>query len=298
VTAGLTLAYRRRASPLHAARAGCGAIYALGLLVCAVILRHPLELVVLLAAIAAAAALAGIGRDLRRSVLPMLIAIVAIASLNALISRNGLTVLVRLGNLAPFGEIDITLEALVYGAVLGLQLLIAVSIGMLATATVDPDDLLRIFRRVSMRSAVTAALATRIVPVLEADARRLADARRCRPPLLGDSTGQGRLAIVRATSTGALDRALDVAATLEVRGYSLLRRPPRRRRPLSRHDIAFAAAGIGLVAVAIGARLAGIAAFSADPVLQIALGPPELALALALLAIALAPFADRRGIDR
>jgi energy-coupling factor transport system permease protein len=298
VTAGLTLAYRRRASPLHAARAGCGAIYALGLLVCAVILRHPLELVVLLAAIAAAAVLAGIGRDLRRSVLPMLIAIIAIASLNALISRNGLTVLVRLGNLAPFGEIDITLEALVYGAVLGLQLLIAVSIGMLATATVDPDDLLRIFRRVSMRSAVTAALATRIVPVLEADARRLADARRCRPPLPGDSTGQGRLAIVRATSTGALDRALDVAATLEVRGYSLLRRPPRRRRPLSRHDIAFAAAGIGLVAVAIGARLAGIAAFSADPVLQIALGPPELALALALLAIALAPFADRRGIDR
>jgi energy-coupling factor transport system permease protein len=173
-----------------------------------------------------------------------------------------------------------------------------VSVGMLATATVDPDDLLRIFRRISMRSAVTAALATRIVPVLESDARRLAEARRCRPPLAGGGASHGRLAIVRATSTGALDRALDVAATLEVRGYSLLRRPPRRRRPLSRHDIAFAAAGIGLVAVAIGARLAGIAAFSADPVLQIALGPPELALALALLAIALAPFADRRGIDR
>jgi energy-coupling factor transport system permease protein len=297
VSAGLTLAYRRRASPLHAARAGCGAIYALGLLTSAVILRHPLELVVLLAAIATAATLAGVGRDLRRSVLPMLIAIVAIAALNALISRNGLTVLARLGSLPPFGEIDITLEAIVYGAVLGLQLLIAVSVGMLATATVDPDELLRIFRRISLRSAVTAALATRIVPVLEADARRLAEARRCRPPLAG-GTRHGRLAIVRATSTGALDRALDLAATLEVRGYALLRRAPRRRRPLSRHDIAFAASGLGLVAIAIGARLAGVAAFSADPVLRITLGLPELALAVALLAVALAPFADRRGIDR
>jgi energy-coupling factor transport system permease protein len=296
VSSGLTLAYRRRASPLHATRAGCGAIYALGLLTSAVILRHPLELVVLLAAIAAAATLAGVGRDLRRSVLPMLVAIVAIAALNALISRNGLTVLARLGNLPPFGEIDITLEALVYGAVLGLQLLIAVSVGMLATAAIDPDELLRIFRRISLRSAVTAALATRIVPLLEADARRLAEARRCRPPLTGGPR-HGRLAIVRATSTGALDRALDVAATLEVRGYALLRRPPRRRRPLSRHDIAFAASGVGLVAVAIGARIGGLAAFSADPVLRIALGPPELALAVAILLIALAPFADRRGID-
>ena len=88
-----------------------------------------------------------------------------------------------------------------------------------------------------------------------------------------------------------------MAATLEVRGYSLLRKPPRRRRPLSRHDIAFAGSGIGLVALAAGARLDGVAAFTADPLVHIALGVPELCLAAALLAVALAPFADRRGID-
>ncbi|HEX3875313.1 MAG TPA: energy-coupling factor transporter transmembrane component T [Solirubrobacteraceae bacterium] len=297
MTVGLTLAYRRRASPLHAARAGCAATYALGLLIAAVVLDNPVELVALLLAIATAAGLAGVGRDLRRSALPMLVLVAAISLLNALISRNGLTVLARLGELPPFGEIDITLEALVYGAVLGLQLYIAVSVGMLATATVDPDDLLRSFRRVSMRSAVTAALATRIVPLLEADGRRLAEARRCRPPLADGSPRHGRLAVVRATATGALDRALDIAATLEVRGYALLRRPARRRQPVSRHDLAFAASGAGLVALAAGARLAGVAAFTADPVLHVALGLPELGLAVALLAVALAPFADRRGID-
>jgi energy-coupling factor transport system permease protein len=144
---------------------------------------------------------------------------------------------------------------------------------------------------------VTAALATRIVPVLEADGRRLAEASRCRPPVADGGPRRGRVANVRATSTGALDRALDLAATLELRGYSLLRRPPRRRRPLSRHDIAFAVSGAGLALLAVGARLDGVAAFSADPVLRIAVGLPELGLAAALLAVALAPFADRRGID-
>ena len=51
----------------------------------------------------------------------------------------------------------------------------------LYTAAVDPDEVLRLFRRVSFRSALTATLATRMVPVLARDARRFADAQRCRP---------------------------------------------------------------------------------------------------------------------
>ncbi|MEA2299398.1 MAG: energy-coupling factor transport system permease protein [Solirubrobacteraceae bacterium] len=293
MTAGLTLAYRRRASPLHAARAGAGAVYCSGLVLCALILVHPLELAAVLVAVLGAARLAGVAADVRRAALPMLVLVLAIAALNAVISRNGLTVVARLGELPPFGQIDITLEALTYGAVLGLQLLLAVFVAMLATAAVNPDELLRMFRRLSLRSALTAALATRLVPLLEADGRRLADAQRCRP----DPLRHRRVAIVRAVATGALDRALDVAATLEVRGYALARRPPRLHRALSRHDLAFTAAGLGLVALAVAARIGGLAAFSADPTLDIALGPGEAALAGALILLALAPFANRRGID-
>jgi energy-coupling factor transport system permease protein len=295
MTPGLSLAYRRRASPLHAARAAAGGIYCLGLVLCALILVHPLELLAVLAAVLAAARLAGVGAEVRRAVLPMLVLVLAISALNALISRNGLTVIARLGELPPFGQIDITLEALAYGLVLGLQLLLAVFVAMLGTATVNPDELLRIFRRISLRSALTAALATRLVPVLEADGRRLADAQRCRPP--DETRPRPRVAVVRAVATGALDRALDVAATLEVRGYALGGRPPRVRHRLSRHDLAFGAAGLALIATAVAAKLAGLAAFDADTTLSIALGPPELGLAAGLILIAVAPFADRRGID-
>ena len=145
---------------------------------------------------------------------------VAIALVNALVSRNGLTVIVRLGDLPVLGHTDITLEATVYGAILGLRAVALILCGVLYTLAVDPDEVLRLFRRVGFHSALSAALATRMVPILIRDGRRLADAQRCRP-----GPPPSRLALMRASCTGVLDRALDVAAALEVRGYAAARRP-------------------------------------------------------------------------
>ena len=82
-------------------------------------------------------------------------------------------------------------------------------------------------RRLSFRSALTAALATRMIPVLTRDARRMEDARRCRPGA-DDGSVAARLAVVRAVTAGALDRAVDVAATLELRGFANARRAAAR----------------------------------------------------------------------
>jgi energy-coupling factor transport system permease protein len=210
---------------------------------------------------------------------------------NALVTRDGLTVIVRLGDLPLLGHTDITLEATAYGAVLGLRALTVILCGALYTLAIDPDDVLRLFRRVSFRSALTATLATRMVPVLVRDSRRLAEAQRCRP-----GKGPSRLALVRAASSGMLDRALDVAAALEVRGYGAARRPPRRPRPYSRHDLAFFAAAAAVLAVAGAARYGGLAPFTAYPALSAPAGPTALAVAVALPVCALLPFADRRGI--
>ena len=58
--------------------------------------------------------------------------------------------------------------------------------------------------------------------------------------------------MLHAVTTGALDRATDVAATLEVRGFGAGGRPPRMPRPWSRHDFAFAASAVVLFAIAVG----------------------------------------------
>jgi energy-coupling factor transport system permease protein len=288
------MSYRRRASPLHAARAGAGCAYCASLLVAALVLSAPVALGAVLLAIVGAGIGAKVGREMRRAALFASGLGLAVMLINALVVRDGLTVIARLGNLPVFGQTDITLEATVSGAVLGARAVALILCGALYTAAVDPDQVLRLFRRVSFHSALTATLATRMVPVLTRDARRLADAQRCRP---GPPPSRARL--VRAATAGVLDRALDVAAALEVRGYGSARRTPRGTgRPWSRHDLAFIASAVGIVTLAVGGRVAGLERFSSDPALHAPVSAGGLAVAVALLVCALLPFADRRGIER
>jgi energy-coupling factor transport system permease protein len=284
--------YVRRASPLHVARAAVGAAYCAALAACALIFEHPLALAAVAVAALGAAVGAGVGREVARTARFTLPLVILVTLVNALVVRDGLTVFARLGELPPFGRIDLTVEALVFGLVLGARVMVVVMCCALFTAAVDPDEMLRLFRRVSFRSALTAALATRLIPVLARDARRMADARACRP-----HPGP-RVAVLRAVVASALDRAIDVAATLEVRGYGAAGAARPARAPWSRHDLAFAAATVVIVASSVSARIVGVADFDAYPSLSVPFGAVELVFAAALVLVAVAPFLDRRGIER
>jgi energy-coupling factor transport system permease protein len=148
---------------------------------------------------------------------------------------------------------------------------------------------MRLMRRVSYRSALTASLTTRLVPVLARDASRMSDAARCRPQ------PPGRLEMTRAALTGALERAVDVAAALELRGYASARPPRRSSKPWSRHDWSVAAAAFLIASVAIAGRVAGVGDASFEPTVSLAFGPAQLALCGAIVAAALLPFAAPRA---
>jgi energy-coupling factor transport system permease protein len=285
--------YLRRASPLHAARASAACAYCLALAVAALALSAPVVLATVIVAIVVAAAGAGVGRQVLRASPFALGLALTLALINALVTRDGLTVIARLGDWPVFGRVDVTLEAASYGGILALRGIAVIFCAALYTAAVDPDQVLKLFRRVSFRSALTATLATRMFPVLARDARRLTDAQRCRP-----GRPPTRLQLMRVATTGMLDRALDVAAALEVRGYGAAHRPPRVRRPYSRHDVAFLSSAVAIVLLTIAIRVFDLAPFQAYPSLHVPIAPRELASAAALLALALMPFIDRRGIER
>jgi energy-coupling factor transport system permease protein len=248
-------------------------------------------LVAALAAEIAAAAAAGLLRDLRRVAAWGALFAVLVMLINALVARDGATVVFRGPDLPWWGQVDITWEALAYGGVLGLRMLAIFLGAAFLAAAVDADELLRGLRRASLRSGVTAALAMRLWPVLARDGRRLADAQRCLP-----EGGASRVAVLRAVTAGALDRATDVAATLEVRGFGAARRPPRMPRPWSRHDIAFTASAAALAALALGVVLGAWARFEPYPRIAAPLDAATWAAMAALVVCTLAPFADRRGI--
>jgi energy-coupling factor transport system permease protein len=280
--------YRRRASALHAARAGVAASFCLVLALAPILYDNPLVLGALLFAVIAAGIGAGVAGELRRWAAVAAGLALLVVIINPLVTSDGLTVIWRGGSFLG-RRWDITLEALIYGAVAALRVLDVILAFALLSAAVDPDELLRSLRRVSYRSALTVALTTRLVPVLARDASRKSDAARCRPE------APGRVALARAALSGSLDRAVELAAALEVRGYSRARRPARVRRPWSRHDLRVAASAFALVALAVGAKLAGAGGFQAYPTTNVAVGPAELALAFAFVALASAPFLGASG---
>ena len=289
--------YRRHASPMHAARAGAGACWMLALTAAAVLLYNPVALLSLLVAVLVAAVGAGVGRELGRALRTIAFVALPIVFVNVLVSRQGLTVFARLGDLGPFGQGDLTVEALAYGGVIALKVSVVILLATLGSLAVDPDELLRAFRRLSFRSALTVSLALRMIPLLAADARRLGEAQRTRPhrPSRGART---RVALLAAIVASSLDRAMDVAATLEVRGFASGRRAGRRTRPLSRHDLAFVSSAAAVLALAIAGRLSGALSFDAYPLLAMRAGTGTILLCVALAAAALLPFADRRGVER
>ena len=278
--------YRDRPSALHASRAGAGAALCGALALTGALYLHPLILSAALAAIVLAGVVAGVGREIGRSLRFALPFALLIALINPLVYPEGDTLLVRGGEVLG-RQIDITLEATAAGVLNGLRVIVIVTAFGLMSAAVDPDQLLRMFRRVSYRSALTATLATRLVPVLARDATRMSDAARCRPH------PPGRLTVARAALAGALDRAVDVAAALEVRGYALGGRTARKPRPWSRHDRRVAGAAAVIAAAAVAGAIAGVGSVEPYPALEIETGPVEVALSAGVLLAALSPFAGR-----
>jgi energy-coupling factor transport system permease protein len=322
---GATLFYRRLASPLHATRATVAGVWAGALVVATLLTGNPLVLAALAAGVLGAGVAAGVGSELARTLRTVLIVAIPIVVINVLVYHEGLTVFARLGDLGPFGQGDLTVEALVYGAVIALKVGLLMLTTTLASLTIDPDELLAVFRGHSFRSALTASLATRMIGVLSADAQRLAEAQRTRPqpargaqrtpPWQSACGGQStrreaprartrdragaRVRLLSAIVSSSLDRSMDVAATLELRGFAAggRRSGPALRRPFSRHDLAFSTSAVCALVLALTGRLAGMAPFNAYPLVSMPVSASTVLLCLALPAAVMLPLADRRGIE-
>ena len=271
---------------LHTARAGVTASYCAALALVVALYENPLVLGAVIVAVVGAGIACDVRSEIARAAWLSLPLALLMALINPLVYSEGDTLLVRGGEFLG-RHWDITLEALAAGALNALRIVALILVFGLFSAVVDPDEMLKLFRRFSYRSALTASLATRLVPVLARDAGRMGDAARCRPE------PPGRFAVARAAVAGALDRAVDVAAALEVRGYSMAGRPRRSREPWSRHDLRVAAAALLLAIVAVSARLAGAGAIELYPHLELPVGALEAGLCASIVALALAPLAGR-----
>ncbi len=288
------LAYTPGRSPLHRASPGAAVAYLGALAVVGFIYSSPLVLVAAGLATALAGIAAGAGRAVRASLrlaLPLLLFMIAV---NALITHRGDTVLIRGWEMPVLGNTDVTLESLAAGAAIGLRVVAVVLAFAVYSACVNPDRVLRALRPVARRSSMTAGLVTRMVPLAAADGARLREAAALRGP---GAEPVGRAAMARRLVEGSLDRAVDVAATLELRGHSLAVRP-QRRRERSRDDLPLYSTSVLIVLAAVAARVGGAGGFETYPRIELGVGALTLVLCVAVMALAAVPFMLRRWRSR
>jgi energy-coupling factor transport system permease protein len=286
-------AYVPRRGPLQAASPGAAVAYLGAIVAVAFLYSSPLVLVAAGIAAVLAGHLAGARTAVRAGLAMGFWLALTIVVVNALVVDRGETVLARLGHWPLLGQVDVTAEAIVAGVSIGLRAAVTMVAFAVYSACVDPDRVLRALRPLAGRSALTATLISRLVPVAAADASRLGDAARLRGP---GAAPVGRAPLVRRLLAGSLDRAVDVAATLELRGYSLDAPRARARRARSRYDRRFYAVGALLLAAAIAGKVAGADDFHTYPTIAVGLSAPTLALSALVTLGGLAPL--RRNPQR
>jgi energy-coupling factor transport system permease protein len=147
------------------------------------------------------------------------------------------------------GTLDVTTEELQVAASNGLRLT-ALALAFAAYALLLDHDRLLASVGFARRSALGAALATRLVPTLERDAAGLAEAVRGRGVAVDGLRGRGRL--LSPLVAGSLERATRLAEAMEARGFGAVGRTRAPRPGWTRLDravvplaLAFVLAGAG-----------------------------------------------------
>jgi energy-coupling factor transport system permease protein len=283
----MALAYAPRPGPLGSARPWIAALYLAPLAVTAFAFANPILLIAAGLGALAAGVASGAGGSLRQPLRWSIALGVMVIVVNGITSQRGDTILLRGWHLPVLGQIDISAEALAEGGVLALRIVVAILVFAVWSACVDPDRILRAIRPIAARSALTATLVARMVPLAAADAARLGEAAGLRGP---GAAPIGRATLARRMVAGSLDRSVDIAATLELRGYGLgtrARMPRHRREP---GEVLLIVSGVVSLGLLIAASIAGVAAFDAYPRVSIDADPVTLGLAAAVGLLPLLPF--------
>jgi len=203
-------------------------------------------------------------------------------ALNPFVSVQGLTVLWQ-GPHIPILDAQVTVEEVAFGAGAGMR----VAASALAIAAfvrlVDADLLLRTVSRVAPRSAMIAALATRMLPALERDAAGIATAARTRAARMSaPRTAAGLLGPLLASS---LERSLSVAEAMEARGYGASGRTRAPERAATGREWALVAVGGCALALVVGGLIGGATDFRYYDTLGDPWQPAAIAGAGALMAL-------------
>ena len=268
--------------------------WAMTVMIAALVLQQPLFLVAIFLSTIPVALAARVLRRWSQFMKYIGLMAVAIIVINVIVSNQGAHVLWQSHVTLPlFGTPRVTIEAIVFGAVMSVRLASIISAFTLLNMCVHPDDLTRaaIKLRLPYRSVLIMSLSTRFIPVLMDDARTITDVQRSRG--LDFSRGniveriRNRGALILPLLSNSLDRATQVAEAMESRAYgaNVERTYYRDSRLLSHDYVALSLVGCSM-AITLVLWALGVSSYQYYPVLgEVSLSAQSLGLVVLLMAL-------------
>jgi energy-coupling factor transport system permease protein len=209
----------------------------------AVTTDHPLLLCLLMGTLALHSGIAGAWRRLVASLKVSIWMGVLFVCINALISHYGRTLLWKGPHLPVLGRVRITLEAVLYGADMGLRFLVVVLAVVLYSAWMEGDALFLLLRNVVSKSSITAALTARMIPHMTQQVQTVSDVMRVRGVAMRTGSVltrvRGHYPLLKVMLVEALEGAWEIAEAMQARAYGRGKRTRYKSARWSRWDFGF-----------------------------------------------------------
>lgn len=217
------LAYREKNNLIHKLHPITSVAYIAVILLLSLIFSHPVYLLGLLLAVGTVIVASGNLREWKPYLLVSLGMIMVIMFVNAVVVQAGSTVLLYGPRVPVLGKIKITMEAICFGAGMGARLLVIISAFCFYTYTIHPDKVLKLCSRFGSKSVLAITLSTRLFPLMIRDVRRITEVQRCRGLNLDRGSRwqrvKNRLPIINVLLLSSLERSIQLAESMQARGY-------------------------------------------------------------------------------
>lgn len=233
---------------------------------------HPLFLLALFIAVGIVILSYDLGREWVGYLKVGLGFLLVIMMVNVLFVRAGSTILLLGPTLPGLGRMCITLEALCYGLGMGLRLLLIISVFCLLMYVLHLDRLLQLLGGRSYKTALTLGLSLRLFPLMRADFLRIMEVQQCRGVNFRTKKKRDKVRqivpVLKVLLLSSLERAFQLAESLQARGYGLGRRSHYLRQKWRLRDKIIIICICGGVLLSLWLVGSGQAAYSYYPRLQ------------------------------
>ncbi len=288
-----TLCYEEKDALLQNSHPAAVMLFLAVLFFQALLFAHPLYLMGIFIIIILAVVVSGAYEKCEPYLAMSLWVAVLLVIVNTLFVHTGQTVIWRSPVLPVLGRLDISLEAICYGAVMGVRFLIVLLAFALYNAVVHPDKIMSVFSRFAFKSALVLSLSTRMLPAVARDLTNVMEVQQMRGVQFGTGNLRERLRkyswLLEVILISSLEGSLQIAEAMQARAFGSGPRSRYQRFPVRPRDGIIGLASILSVTLAVYAKARGFADYVYYPQLGTLAGNFPALVWPGLIALALLP---------